>query len=272
MRKLKKLTAILLVIVIALFSFSITVGATGRFNIKKDESKIFNASALDNYVVNVPTRQIGDANNDGIVNVVDATHIQKYLADYIDYSGNKLIDIDNSEDFKACDVNGDNTIDVRDATEIQKMLIQNYKEDLKMTDFIGMTVKELTEIAGDDYKLTAEPYEGVMLRIYYDNLPLIFGFYGNNKKIPTYDDCIGFVIYLKNEECVVAIDDWFSTNVTYGELRKANKGEVTENKLDGGFESQYEKEDIVVSFFWNELPKDNSIADRVSVSTIEKNN
>lgn len=93
------------------------------YEIKKGESKIFNGNGLDDYIVDVPTRLKGDANNDGVVNVNDATCIQKFVAEIPDTNGNAFIDINNAEDFYASDVNNDNAIDVKDATEIQRMLV-----------------------------------------------------------------------------------------------------------------------------------------------------
>ncbi|MDR0913972.1 MAG: dockerin type I domain-containing protein [Oscillospiraceae bacterium] len=54
---------------------------------------------------------LGDANEDGIVSIDDATEIQKYLAKMVPYL-----------EAAACDVDGDGTIAIGDATEIQKYL------------------------------------------------------------------------------------------------------------------------------------------------------
>ena len=92
------------------------------YEIKKGESKIFNGSGLDDYVLDVPTRLKGDVNNDGNVNISDATCIQKFTAEIKDSDGKPFIDVNNTDDFYASDVNGDNVIDVKDATEIQKLI------------------------------------------------------------------------------------------------------------------------------------------------------
>ncbi|MGN0501526.1 MAG: dockerin type I repeat-containing protein, partial [Ruminococcus sp.] len=92
------------------------------YEIKEGESKIFNGSGLDDYVVDVPTRLKGDVNNDGFVNINDATCIQKFTAEIKKSDGKPFIDVNNTEDFIASDVNGDSVIDVKDATKIQKML------------------------------------------------------------------------------------------------------------------------------------------------------
>ena len=56
---------------------------------------------------------LGDVDGDGSLTVSDATYIQKYLAEYSEYSSISL---------KVGDVNGDGRISVKDATEIQLML------------------------------------------------------------------------------------------------------------------------------------------------------
>lgn len=93
------------------------------YEIKKGESKIFNGSGLSDYVIDVQTYEVGDVNKDGVVNVSDATHIQKHLCDYKDANGNVLIDENNSEDLRIADVNGDSIVSIADATEIQRMLV-----------------------------------------------------------------------------------------------------------------------------------------------------
>ena len=56
----------------------------------------------------------GDVNHDGIINVVDATLVQKYIV--------RLADFDD-ETFKIADVNNDGRIDITDATIIQKVIV-----------------------------------------------------------------------------------------------------------------------------------------------------
>ncbi len=41
----------------------------------------------------------------GIINVVDATDIQKYVVNLTDENGNKFIDVNNAEDVYVADVN-----------------------------------------------------------------------------------------------------------------------------------------------------------------------
>lgn len=54
---------------------------------------------------------LGDANLDGDINILDATHIQKMIVGLIEST---------DESNAAADVNGDNSVDISDATLIQK--------------------------------------------------------------------------------------------------------------------------------------------------------
>jgi len=56
---------------------------------------------------------VGDINADGLINVLDATEIQKYLSQLSNLSEEKI---------KRCDFNGDGIVSVIDSTEIQKYL------------------------------------------------------------------------------------------------------------------------------------------------------
>lgn len=110
------------------------------YEIKKGESKIFNGNGLEDYTVTPPVtqpsttvppvtepdttisqRKLGDVNNDGRVNILDATIIQKFICEITDENGNLLIDENNPEEVRIADVNGNGRIEIRDATEIQKI-------------------------------------------------------------------------------------------------------------------------------------------------------
>lgn len=108
------------------------------YEISKGESKIFNGSGLSDYIVEPidpttpttpttpvdpdPPVKIGDVDGDGILNIKDATYIQKHVAGYTNDDGTPLIDASDSRQFKIADVNEDNKIDVLDATQIQKII------------------------------------------------------------------------------------------------------------------------------------------------------
>lgn len=58
--------------------------------------------------------KLGDSNSDGVVNIIDATTIQRYLAEYeVNFSENEEI---------ASDTNGDGHITISDVTEIQRFI------------------------------------------------------------------------------------------------------------------------------------------------------
>ena len=69
---------------------------------------------IKNIYINYDSVQ-GDVNLDGVINISDATTVQKLLAQLIDFS----------DDQKAvADTNGDGIINISDATQIQKYLAQ----------------------------------------------------------------------------------------------------------------------------------------------------
>ena len=100
--------------------YSISGVANGTYTLKVSK----NAHADREYTVkvssadvtqNVEIFPIGDVNNDGIISIVDATLVQKYI-----------VKIENLTDLqkKSADVTGDGTINIQDATDIQKMVVQ----------------------------------------------------------------------------------------------------------------------------------------------------
>ena len=69
-----------------------------------------------------PVGIIGDVNQDGILDVADATYLQMHLAGYKNSDGTAFIDTYNSNMFMIADVNGDAVLDVADVTHIQMIL------------------------------------------------------------------------------------------------------------------------------------------------------
>ncbi len=66
---------------------------------------------------------IGDVNNNGIIDIDDATLIQKYVAEVL-VNGQPAIDVTTPAKFNQADVNGDGRISVKDATEIQRFIAE----------------------------------------------------------------------------------------------------------------------------------------------------
>ncbi len=64
---------------------------------------------------NTPDIAKGDVNKDGVVSIVDATEIQKYLSQIVTFDSTQL---------SVADTNGDGKITIVDATQIQKFLSQ----------------------------------------------------------------------------------------------------------------------------------------------------
>ncbi len=64
---------------------------------------------------NVHTIIIGDVNNDGVVNITDATAIQKHLVNLIDFTNDQKT---------AADTDGDGAVNITDTTNIQKYIAQ----------------------------------------------------------------------------------------------------------------------------------------------------
>ena len=86
---------------------TITVTATGNNNYN-EASKTFTVLVKSAHV-------LGDVNSDGIVSIADATELQKYLANIIDFDDEQLA---------VADTNGDGSVSIADATQIQKYLAQ----------------------------------------------------------------------------------------------------------------------------------------------------
>ena len=57
----------------------------------------------------------GDVNGDGVISIADATTLQKYLANIVDF---------NDEQLATADTNGDGSVSIADATQIQRYLAQ----------------------------------------------------------------------------------------------------------------------------------------------------
>ena len=76
----------------------------------------------------VPTTEtaavIGDVNRNGIVDIDDATMIQKHLAEFKNADGTPIIDIENEQIKQIADVDRDGSIGVKDVTMIQQRIAE----------------------------------------------------------------------------------------------------------------------------------------------------
>ena len=83
----------------------------------KDGYLIFSSNQLSSYALAISKSNflIGDINQDGNVDIKDATLIQKYLANIVDF---------NDEQLAVADTNGDGSVSIADATQIQRYLAQ----------------------------------------------------------------------------------------------------------------------------------------------------
>ena len=91
--------------------------------------------------------KIGDVNADGVVNINDCTHLQKYLAD--------LVELDDAQK-KVADTNGDGKITILDATKIQKVIakLDDFSVVTDETDEKTFTKGEWVSFIVDKFKMT----------------------------------------------------------------------------------------------------------------------
>ena len=78
----------------------------------------------DPVVLDISLRMIGDLSGDGIINVEDATVLQRHLAEFTNADGSPIVDEDDPAAFRAADFNGDCIIDIVDVTDIQRRLAE----------------------------------------------------------------------------------------------------------------------------------------------------
>ena len=102
----------------ALASQCITVtGDTVIIRLTSDSSNSYYGFSIDSidYVAEPNALSVGDVNGDGEITILDATCIQKYIAQLEDFTDKQK---------EVADVNGDGTISVMDSTQIQKYIVQ----------------------------------------------------------------------------------------------------------------------------------------------------
>lgn len=102
---------------------------------------------------------LGDVNQDGVVSIVDATMIQKYLADMITLTTSQK---------EAADVNRDGVVDLKDVTYIQKYLAGIINEFPDET--VTMSSNTWTTISASSYKnFTIKSNYAITYEIDYEN-------------------------------------------------------------------------------------------------------
>ena len=147
MKRTTKLVSVLLAVLIALSSFAILPISAFDHSSKAPGSSY----------------EFGDVNRDGVIDIMDATLIQKKAVDKANFDNEQMI---------LGDVNGDGEVDIIDATLVQKFVVERIDkfpvEDKLPTE--PTTIEEPTEApegdyyilgtmngwsVSDDYKLTA---------------------------------------------------------------------------------------------------------------------
>ena len=77
---------------------------------------VFTTDHISVYIIAIKdSNSIGDVDGDGVVNISDATMVQKYVAELVTLTPEQLI---------AADTNGDGEININDATQIQKFIAE----------------------------------------------------------------------------------------------------------------------------------------------------
>ena len=102
-------------------------GTAENMNAKyTDGCYVFTTDHLSIYaLVQNKTILKGDANQDGVVNIIDATYLQKHIAGYKNSDDSVLIDETNRQLFDTIDMNKDGKLTIVDATDLQMYILEN---------------------------------------------------------------------------------------------------------------------------------------------------
>lgn len=92
----------------------ITFLDSGKYSVRIISDNNVVSDSMD-FEIEYKDQLIGDVNSDGIVSIADATELQKYLANIVDFDDEQLA---------VADTNGDGSVSIADATQIQKYLAQ----------------------------------------------------------------------------------------------------------------------------------------------------
>lgn len=166
------------------------------------------------------------------------------------------------------------TVDVNTSTVALNNPILLKPKQLKMTDFIGMTVDGIVKIYGTDYKITESsswiPDSGGKDRIiYYEDSRIPFQLLASVGEYdaplqPKGSDKIVEVSIKPNFEKIFSINGKLNTDITYSKLKETTSGtRWTDSAI--GYIYTYEYDNISIDFVYNHLPEDNSVADEIMV-------
>lgn len=156
---------------------------------------------------------------------------------------------------------------------------------IKMTDFIGMTVDKLCEVYGTDFEVGYADYtmdgESTTRKIYYKDkrTPLEFTVSagGQHTDEPSRSEITGKEIIYKikmlkpSRENSIGVNGALNTNTTYSQL-SSTRGtryiyDLTGPFYEEGFVYSIETQNAFMEFYYNELPSENYIADKIVVQS-----
>ena len=140
---------------------------------------------------------------------------------------------------------------------------------MMMTDFLGMTVDEIGEMYGKDYRIADNSGKGGLdadFSIYYDDnrTPFIFGI--DSETTPNGKSVVNWVTYskvYKQLECKV--EDGIAADITFSELKKSKDIAIWDD-MELMYYATYKIGDISVDFGYYDMPTDNAVAEIIFVS------
>lgn len=147
--------------------------------------------------------------------------------------------------------------------------VKSIMEEIKMTDFIGMTFDKIAEKYGENYvKYFSEASMKQMVIAYKDDTPFSFTFDISDEAAaaekPNSDSLCSQVRYNKSGITDINVDSEISPNISYAELQVAKKGMLWQKH--GMYIFTYNVGDISVDFEYYSTPEDDSVADFIYIS------
>lgn len=142
-------------------------------------------------------------------------------------------------------------------------------EKIMMTDFLEMTVDEIGEMYGRDYRIVDNSNKGGVdadFSIYYDDnrTPFVFGI--DSETTPNGKSIINWVTYSKiYKEFDCKVENGISANITFSELKKSKDISIWDD-MGLKYYATYKIGDISVDFGYYDMPTDNAVAETIFVS------